>query len=250
MNDILLFFSFKYEGDFYKILSAIENKEQVDFNEVSEIKKRIKNNYITILDSNYPNCFKALYNPPFVIYFRGNFSLINKEVLAFIGSRNNSVYGQKMTYKLVEPLTKKYVIASGLAKGIDGLSHKCCLENDGETIAVLGNGLDNYYPYINKSLQDEIAKNGLIISEYPYFVKPKKSNFPMRNRLIAAICKALVVVESSKKSGSMITVEYALNMGKDIFCVPSEAIKESGCNYLIKNGAKLVENAYDILEEL
>lgn len=250
MDDILLFFSFKYEGDFYKILNAIESMEQVDFSVIKEIKRSMKDKYITILDPNYPNYFKHVHNPPFVIYYRGDFSLLNKKSLAFIGSRNHSVYGEKMTDKLIRSLVKKYVIVSGLAKGIDGLSHKFCLENEGETIAVLGNGIDNYYPYINKDLQDEIVKNGLVISEYPSFVKPRKEHFPMRNRLIAAICKAVVVVESSKRSGSMITVEYALNMGKDIFCVPSEALKDSGCNYLIKNGAKLVETANDILEEL
>ena len=102
-----------------------------------------------------------------------------------------------MTEKLVKPLSKKYVIVSGLAKGIDSLAHKCCLENDGKTIAVLGNGISNYYPYCNKDLQIEIEKRGLIISEYPSFIKPKKEHFPRRNRLIAALSLGVVVVESN-----------------------------------------------------
>lgn len=250
MNDILLFFSYKYDGDSIKILKAIENKEQIDLVELEKIKKIVGNNFITLLDPNYPPEFKHVYNPPFVIYYQGDLSLLNKKCLAFIGSRNNSEYGEIMVKKLLKPLLSKYVIVSGLAKGIDGLSHSFCLKNEGETIAVLGNGLNQFYPYVNKDLQIEIGKKGLIISEYPPFSKPKKENFPRRNRLIAALSKGIVVIESKKKSGTMITVEHALNLGKEIFCVPDLAINNSGCNQLIKMGAVLVENASDICEML
>lgn len=250
MNDILLFFSYKYEGDSIKILQAIERKEQIDLIKLEEIKKLVGDKYITLLDHNYPSVFKQLSCPPFVIYYEGNISLLNKKALAFIGSRNNSEYGEEMVKKLIKPILNKYVIVSGLAKGIDGLSHRYCLEGGGDTIAVLGNGINQFYPLINKELQIEISKKGLIISEYPPFVKPNKENFPKRNRLIAALSKGIVVIESKKKSGTMITVEYALNLGKEIFCVPDLAINNSGCNQLIKMGANLVENANDICEML
>lgn len=250
MNDILLFFVYKYEGDSKKILSAIERKEQVDLIELQEIKETIKDKYITLLDKNYPKEFMNVIDPPFIIFYRGDISLLNKKSLAFIGSRHNSEYGEMMVEKLVKPLAKKYVIVSGLAKGIDSLAHKCCLENDGSTIAILGHGLDYCYPSINEDLKIEIENKGLIISEYPSFMKPRKENFPKRNRLIAALSKGVVVVESKRKSGTMITVEHALNLGKDIFCVPDQAINDSGCNYLIKMGANLVENANDIMDLL
>lgn len=250
MNDILLFFSWKYEGDWYKIFEAIDKKEKVDYKELARIKENLKDNYVTIIDKDYPIGLRNVFNPPFVLYYQGDLSLINKKVLAFVGCRKNSEYGEIMVNKLIKPLGRKYTIVSGLAKGIDGLSHKCCLENDYKTIAVLGNGLDFYYPSVNKELQIKIKDKGLLISEYPSFVRPKKHHFPMRNRIIAALSKAIVVVECKKHSGSMITVEHGLNLGLDIFCVPSMANEESGCNYLIKNGAKLVECANDILEEL
>lgn len=250
MNDILLFFSWKYEGDWYRIFKAIEEKEKVDYKELARIKNCIKDNYLTILDKNYPIGLRNVTNPPFVLYYRGDVTLLNKRGIAFIGCRKNSEYGEIMINKLIKPIGRKYTIVSGLAKGIDGLSHKYCLENEIKTIAVLGNGLDYYYPSVNKELQNLIKEKGLLISEYPSFVRPKKHHFPMRNRIIAGLSKAIVVIECKRQSGSMISVEHGLNLGLDIFCVPSRANEDSGCNYLIKNGAKLVECASDIIEDL
>ncbi len=121
---------------------------------------------------------------------------------------------------------------------------------NGNTIAVLGNGIDYYYPKSNEELQKSIINKGLIISEYPLMTKPIKENFPNRNRIIAALCDGVLVIESKKRSGTMITVNEALNLGKDIMCVPTRANENSGCNYLIKNGAHLVENGFDVIEIL
>ena len=152
-----------------------------------------------------------------------------------------------MTKKLVIDLVNNgYSIISGLAKGIDAIAHKTCLENDGNTIAVIGSGLNYIYPKENYYLYKEIGKNGLIISEYPDFVKPIAFHYPSRNRIIAGICDSILVTEAKNKSGTMITVKYGLDCGKDIFAVPSEACLDSGCNKLIKEGAQLVETIDDL----
>lgn len=251
MNEILLYFAVKYEGDFEKIYTAIMNKEKCDYNEVQEIVSKIKCKYTTVIASDYPSKLKNLNRPPFVIFYEGDLNLLNKKIVAVIGSRKNSEYGKKICEKLVKELVDNdYVIISGLARGIDAISHQVALNNKGNTIAVLGNGIDYYYPKSNEELQKSIINKGLIISEYPLMTKPIKENFPNRNRIIAALCDGVLVIESKKRSGTMITVNEALNLGKDIMCVPTRANENSGCNYLIKNGAHLVENGFDVIEIL
>lgn len=251
MNEILLYFSVKYEGDFELIFKAIMNKEKCDEESIKEVVNNINCLYTTIISDNYPKKLKHLHCPPFVLYYSGNLELINNKTIGVIGSRNNSKFGEDFTNKLVTDLVENnYVIVSGLAKGIDSISHEACINNNGKTIAVLGNGIDNYYPYQNKDLQNEISRTGLVISEYPPFIKPKKEYFPKRNRIIAAISDSLIVVEAKRNSGTMITVNEALNLGKDIMCVPSRPSINSGCNYLIKNGAYLIEGVNDVLDIL
>ena len=249
MNDILLYFAVKYAGDFELIFNAIMNKELCDDQEIKNMINKIKCPYTTVISSDYPKKLKNLNCPPFVLFYKGDLNLINEKTIGVIGSRYNSKFGNYYTNNLVKDLVEnKYVIVSGLAKGIDSLSHRACLENGGKTIAVLGNGLDNYYPFQNQELQDEIMNVGLVVSEYPPFVKPNKDFFPRRNRIIAAISDSLIVIEAKKNSGTMITVNEALNLGKDIMCVPSRPLENSGCNYLIKNGAYLIEDINDVLE--
>jgi len=152
-----------------------------------------------------------------------------------------------MTEKIVIDLVKRgYTIVSGMAKGIDSIAHKTCLKEKGKTIAVVGSGLDFTYPKENLELQKEIEQNGLIISEYPDFVVPKAYHYPNRNRIIACLSNAIVVTEAKVRSGTLITVRYGLECGKEIFAVPYLANGESGCNLLIKEGAQLVENVDDM----
>lgn len=251
MERILVYFAIKYEGDWDKIYKAINMIEKVDNDEMNETLANHDENYITLLSENYPSKLKSIYKPPFVLFYRGDPSLLDETSIAVIGSRNNSTYGRQITkdfvYQLVE---NKCCIISGLAQGIDGIAHKAALEKEGKTIAVLGNGLDINYPESNNELQKEIELRGLVISEYPNKVKPNKDNFPIRNRIVAGLSSGVLVTEARKKSGTMITVARALEMGKEIFCVPYELGKESGCNSLIKEGAKLVESVEDILNEL
>lgn len=251
MRRILLYFSLKYKGDYKKIYNAIVEKQKPDKEVLNTIESKIKCNYLTILDENYPESLKKIYNPPWVIYYYGDINLINnKNIIGIIGTRNNSVYGKDMCQKIVKEC-KEYncVIISGLALGIDVIAHKQALDENIKTIAVLGSGIDYCYPKDNQMIYQKIKNNGLVISEYPNILIPRKNNFLIRNRLIAALANQLVVIEAAYKSGTMNTVTYALEYGKDVGCVPTLATHNSGCNYLIKQGAKLIECAKDIFND-
>ena len=253
MDQILVYFSIKYRGDWDEIYSAINRKEKVDQKEVERVVEECNCKYITLLDDNYPKRLKSIYKPPFVLFYSGDISLLSDcyKSIGVVGSRNCSNYGKKATQDIVKDLVKEnFIIVSGLAKGIDSISHETCLENNGKTIAVLGNGINIYYPLENSSLQEIIKNRGLLISEYPPFKESNKDTFPKRNRIIAGLADAIVVTDAKYKSGSMITVSRALEMGKDIFCIPHHIYSNSGCNMLIKEGAKLIENAKDILTEM
>ncbi len=251
MDDILIYFSYIHEGEWDKIYSSIKSKVMIDHEKLIKIKSELNTNYVTILSSNYPTLLKHVSKPPFVLYYQGDLSLVDSTLLfAIVGTRNPTSFGVEVTKKLTKDfVAKKACIISGLAKGIDATAHKTCLENNGKTIAVLGNGFDHFYPYENKELQLEIAEKGLLLSEYPPFVVSNKDHFPIRNRIIAALANAIIVTEAKIKSGTQITVSYGLDMGKDIYCVPSQDLNQSACNYLIKQGAKLVETGMDVIED-
>ena len=252
MEKILVYFAIKYNGDWDKIYRAINQKEKVDIESLNDLIKQHGEKYITLLSENYPSRLKSIYKPPFVLFYRGDISLINShKSVAIVGSRKNSDYGRDVTQRLSRELAKNNItIVSGLAKGIDSIAHESCLEVDGKTIAVLGNGLNISYPSENEELKNAIETKGLVISEYPNNVEPDKENFPTRNRIVAGLSDGVIVSEARNKSGTMITVTRALEMGKDIFCVPYKVGEDSGCNSLIKDGAKLIETHEDVLNEL
>lgn len=251
MKEILLYFSIKYEGDWEKIYKAIADKEKVDDSDVKATLETVKCKYITIVDDNYPDKLKNCIRPPFVIYYYGNWDLVNEEkILAVVGTREASLYGIQACEKLVKGTKDGKVIISGMAKGIDTCAHISALESDKKTIAVLGCGIDYIYPKENKELYEKIKNNHLIISEYPFASEPKPDNFKWRNRLVAAVSKAVLVVEAKRKSGTMNTVMWALKMGKEVLAVPSSIFTDSGTNYLIDQGATLVQNGQDIDKEL
>ena len=253
MEEILAYFSIKYEGDWDKIYGAINRKEKVDSSQMRETLDRNTSKYITLIGDKYPDRLKHIYKPPFVLFYKGDIDLINahRKTIGVVGSRKSSDYGNFATEKIVRELVENdVIIVSGLANGIDSIAHHSCLESGGNTIAVIANGIDECYPLENKGLLDSISENGLVISEYPSFVCSNKENFPKRNRIIAGLSDGILVGEAKYKSGSMITVNRALEMGKEIFCVPDIISNESGCNKLIKEGAKLVESGEDILNEI
>ena len=212
-----------------------------------------KFNIISYFDEKYPANLKEIATPPIALYCLGDVELLNSTQLAIVGSRKNTSYGESATRKIVADLVSNNItITSGLAYGIDTLSHKYTLDNNGKTIAVIGTGIDVVYPATNKSLAHKVAESGLIISEFSFGTKPQKHNFPQRNRVISALAKGTLVIEAASKSGSLITAKYALEQNKEIFAIPGSIFSgaSEGCNELIQQGAKLVCNVDDILTEL
>lgn len=208
---------------------------------------------ITIKDKQYPYILRQIYDPPIALYLIGNKEILNDINIAIIGCRDSSIYGNNIAENLAYNISKnKIVIVSGLARGIDSKAHKGAIFANEKTIAVLGNGLDTIYPKENITLAKEIIrKGGTIISEYPLGTKPQSKNFPERNRIVSGMSKAVIVVEAKEKSGTLITVDFALEQGRDVFVVPGNVDSQNsvGTNQLIKQGAKIITNYKDIIEE-
>jgi len=208
---------------------------------------------ITIFDPSYPKDLREIHDPPPLLYLKGNDIPQGKTMVSVIGSRNPSHYGLKITEEICQGLAmRKIAVVSGMARGIDSAAHWGCLRGRGFTVAVLGSGIDIIYPESNSRLFNYIVEKGSVITEFPLASPPEPRNFPIRNRIISGLSKGVVVVEASKRSGSLITASLALDQGREVFAVPGsiESFKSTGTHLLIKQGAKLVENADDILEEL
>ena len=211
-------------------------------------------NFITINDDIYPKCLKEISNPPLKLYYKGNLDLLKEErLIAVVGTRNPSSYGKLCCEYMVKKMSRANItIVSGFAKGIDSIAHKTSLLTDGKTIAVIASGLDIVYPASNLSLYREIEEKGLILSEYEAGVKPFKSNFPQRNRIIAGLSRGTIVVESKDRGGSLITADLALEFNRDVYAVPGDVFSEysKGCNNLIRDArAKSLSNINELLED-
>ena len=210
-------------------------------------------NVITILDKEYPKSLYHIYDSPKVLYIKGEITEEDRLSIAVVGSRKVTSYGKWATEKFVKELVKLDVtIVSGLALGIDGIAHKIALEENGRTIGVLGNGLDIVYPKRNKDIYKEIPNKGAIITEYFLGVPPLAYNFPQRNRIISGLSLGVIVIEAKERSGSLITAHHALEQGKEVFSLPGNinSIFSKGTNKLIKDGAKLIMDIDDIIEEV
>lgn len=209
---------------------------------------------IPFSNSLYPEHLLKLIDPPAVLYMKGDHKILsNKLKVAIIGSRNATAYSREAMSLIVPPLVKNNtVIVSGLAKGADTMAHEATIAYGGKTIAVLGHGLFHLYPKENGRLATEISRDHLLITEYPPYVKPERWTFPMRNRIISGLSDAVVVTESAIKSGTMITVEHALENGKDVYAVPGSVTSElsAGPNRLIDEGAQPLWNGFQIVESL
>lgn len=226
-------------------------KETFDLNRYNETLNRSGIKFLKITDDDYPHKLKNISSPPFAIFYKGNINFLNSYCISIVGTRNATPYGEEVCKKISKELSLNNInIVSGGARGIDILSHKICLENNGIPICVLGSGLLNYYPKENSNYFDKISEVGCLISEYDLYTKPDRYNFPERNRIISAIGDGLIVVEAKEKSGTMITVKYALDFGKDIAAVPGPIFweKSSGCNKLIKDGAAIISSISDLYE--
>ncbi|MBC7342545.1 MAG: DNA-protecting protein DprA [Clostridia bacterium] len=207
---------------------------------------------ITLYDHDYPEPLRQVYNPPAVLYVKGNLPPSGYLGIAIVGTRRATSYGKKATELITRELAKHDIwIISGLARGIDGQAHRTCVENQGHTIAVLGCGLDIVYPPEHARLAQEIIERGALVSEHPLGVAPEAKHFPARNRIISGLARGVLVAEAPKRSGALITAEFALEQGRDVFAVPGPitSITCEGNNNLLKEGAKAVTQAGDILEE-
>ncbi|MDD3295960.1 MAG: DNA-processing protein DprA [Candidatus Omnitrophica bacterium] len=207
---------------------------------------------LDVLDKDYPQLLRQIDNPPLVLYVRGDRRILGQEILAIVGSRLATVYGISVAEEFSGRLASLgFVIASGLARGIDTAAHKGALSG-GKTIAVLGSGLLRLYPRENERLAENISRSGAIISEFPLNTPPLKENFPRRNRVVSGISKGVLVVEAAVKSGALITARLALEQNREVFAIPGniDSFLSQGTNKLIKDGACLVESFEDILGEL
>jgi len=205
-----------------------------------------------ITDDAYPKRLLNCYDSPVLLYYRGNADLNTSRIISVVGTRNNSDYGKMVCEKMIADLqAENILIVSGLAFGIDTIAHKAALQNNMQTVAVLAHGLDRIYPPQNKTLAKDITGQGGLLTDFASNSNPDKQNFPKRNRIVAGMCDALVVIESSKKGGSLITAELGNGYNKDVFAIPGRVTdtKSEGCNYLVKNNkAALISSAADLLE--
>ena len=205
----------------------------------------------SILDDVYPWDLCEIYDAPALLFYQGNLNLLKFPKLGVVGSRDCSRDGVKSVEKIINELGRELVIVSGLARGIDTAAHMAALHSGGKTIAVIGTGLDVYYPRANKNLQKYLGENHLVLSEYAPGAEPLKHHFPARNRIIAGLSRGVLVAEAKVRSGSLITCERAMEEGRDIFAIPGSIIsgKSDGCHHLIQEGAKCVTTGQDILSE-
>lgn len=246
----LLKLYFKFDDE---TISLIYQSKKTNLEKELTFFKEKNINIISLKDKNYPINLKNISHPPLFLYYKGDISIANEKTIGIVGTRRPTTYGKRVCEKITTDLVKSQVtIVSGLALGIDAISHKTTLENNGKTIAVVGSGLDIIYPRENKRYWEEIGEKGLLISEFPLGTEPLSYNFPMRNRIIVGLSKGIVVVESKEKGGSLITASLALEEGRDVFAIPGDIYSpvSTGTNNLIKNSeAKLITSSEDILKE-
>ena len=234
-------------------LETLTDRDASEADRILEACQRLGVRIITIADGAYPERLKNLYDPPILLYCRGELPLLDERLaVAVVGTRDCTPYGERCAEKLGYGLSRGgATVVTGLAKGIDAAAARGALRAGGKPVGVLGNGVDVCYPRENAYLYDDLAAAGALLSEYPPGTEPAAPHFPARNRILAGLCAATLVVEAPEKSGALITAASALEQGRDVFAVPGpvDAPKSAGCNALIRNGAVLVSEAEDLLRE-
>lgn len=252
IHDILMTMSRLTEGDWSKIYGMLKNKRPVSPEEIKQTYAGLDCKAVCFTDKDYPDRFKEVYNPPFCLFYKGDFDcLTGGRILGVVGSRTASEANLSLCEKLVQDTISAdsdIIICSGMARGIDSKAMRTAMAAGRRIIAVLGSGISNPYPEESRDIYDYCASGkGVVISEYPGAVSPIASHFPFRNRLIAALSSALLVVECRKRSGTSTTVRQALDLGKDILVVPQPVSDSDGSNMLIRDGASVCLEAKDIL---
>ena len=243
-------------GSAENALSALSRKKEVFSRRKAEeeiMTAELKHvEIITAEDEAYPYNLKQIEDFPPILYAKGNIELLkNDNMLAVVGSRSASLSALKLAGRIAADIARKdVVVVSGMARGIDAAAHQGALEADGGTIAVLGTGIDVVYPLENEKLYNKLVQNGLVLTEYPFHTKPQATNFPRRNRIVSGLSKGVLVIEAGVRSGSLITAHQALEQGRDVYAVPGAPYdgRASGCNKLLKEGAILVDDADDVLD--
>lgn len=233
--------------------SLVQMRRELDLDAELDRVQRAGVQVLTWDDPDYPSNLRQVYNPPPVLYVRGRIEKRDEWAVAIVGTRRASVYGKEAAQMLSAGLARAGVtVVSGLARGIDAVAHRTCLETGGRTIAVLGCGLDVIYPPQHAGLAAEIARQGALVSEYPLGTRPEARNFPPRNRIISGLTLGTVIVEADLGSGALITAGFAAEQGREVFAVPGSIFARGcqGTNRLIQQGAKMVCSVTDILEEL
>ena len=249
---LLIYLAVKYKGDYEQMLNAIILKEtNIPYEEVMRVCKSVTSKVMTYLDYDYPSKLKQIQKPPLVLFYYGDISLLDKKSISVVGSREHSKYGKHCTERVIADIIKGKVVVSGLARGIDAIAHKAAIANGGQTIAILGSGIDCCYPKENQELYEEIKKNHLLMSEYPFDTQPSKDNFPMRNRIVVGLGDAMFIPQiNSYTSGTMISINLGLNLGKEIYVAPHPLGSEAINNRMLNEGATLIESKEQLLRDL
>ena len=234
------------------LAGAIRRWEELEYREEFRLIENLGVTIMTIFDPDYPANLREIYDPPVVLYLKGNLIPEDKPALAVVGSRRASHYGLQTAQKISHQLAARgFTVVSGLARGIDTRAHRGALQAGGRTIAVLGSGLGNIYPPENGELAKEISGSGAVISEFPIRAIPDRQNFPLRNRVVSGLSLGVLVVEAAQRSGALITARLAMEQGRMVMAVPGriDSFSARGTNSLIQDGAKMVGGIDDILEE-
>lgn len=238
------------DKDIHRIIESREN-----YSYDSELEKLSRNNtkFISADNDIYPERLRYIYDPPYGLFIRGNTDVLGGPVIAMVGARNCTEYGRKIAESFAKCFSANNItVVSGLARGIDAASHRGALKAEGTTIGILGCGVDICYPRENIEIFTDMQLRGAVISEYPLGCPPVAWKFPARNRIISGLADAIIVIEAREKSGSLITVEHALEQGKDVYAVPGrigDKLSE-GCNRLIRSGAELIISPENVIQEL
>ncbi len=235
------------------LANFLKMRQQVNLDEVMARVERAGVHVLTWDSPDYPDLLRQISDAPPVLFVRGDITPADEWAVALVGTRKATVYGREAARILATDLAQNRVtVVSGLARGIDSVAHKAALDAGGRTLAVLGSGVDCIYPAEHRKLADAIAENGALISDYPLGTQPESSNFPARNRIISGLGLGVVVVEADFKSGALITADFALDQGREVFAVPGSILSpaSAGCNRLLRDGASIVTEVGDILETL
>ncbi len=233
--------------------NLLKVRAQVDLDQVLQKATDLGVKILTWESPAYPTLLAQLPDAPPVLYLRGECLQEDEWTVAVVGTRKASAYGQQVAYRLVSELASNgLTIVSGLARGIDSIAHRAAIEAGGRTIAVLGSGVDHIYPPEHRRLAQAITEHGALVSDYPLGTRPEASNFPPRNRIISGLSLATIVIEAGLKSGALITADFALDQGREVFAVPGSILSPSsaGCNRLLRDGAHVLTEARDVFEVL